>query len=178
MQLLQRKRILFLVLLIVVLAFVGFTFFTNGQDEPEEPRVGKISPNFRLPDLSGRMVELKAVYPKNRVTLVNFWATWCGPCRVEIPEFNRIYQEYRGKGLEILAVNTWDESKPESIKTFVEQAKMEFPILLDTEWKVATQYGVRGIPTTVIIGPTGHIQEIIVGMTTYQRLKERLEKLL
>ena len=178
MRILQRKSFLLLVLFLAVLVLVAFGHLTNGQEENEEPRVGRLAPSFQLPDLSARKIELKAVYQKNKVTLVNFWATWCPPCRVEIPEFNRIYQEYRGKGLEILAVNTWDDSNPEKIKEFVDRAGMEFPILLDTEGNVATRYGVRGIPTTVIIGPTGHIREIVVGMMNYQQLKERLEQFL
>lgn len=174
----KRKGFMILMLILAVFAIVVFGFLTNGQEGIEEPKVGKVAPGFRLADLSGKMVELKAVYQKNPVTLVNFWATWCPPCRREIPEFNRIYQEYQAKGLEILAVNTWDDSSLEQIKEFVEQAEMKFPVLLDAEGKVVNRYGVRGVPTTVVIDQTGRIREIVVGMMNYHLLKSRLDQLL
>ena len=149
-----------------------------GREEKSLPQVGKTAPNFQLIDLSGKQVELKEVYPQNQITLVNFWGSWCPPCKMEIPEFVQFYSEYRRKGLEILAVNTWDNNSLETIKKFAETAGMNFPVLLDTKNQVVQMYGVRAVPTTVFIDQTGQIKEIFVGMINYNQLKARMEKYL
>jgi peroxiredoxin len=149
-----------------------------GREEKSLPQVGKAAPDFQLTDLSGKQVELKQVYPQNRITLVNFWGSWCPPCKMEIPEFIQFYSEYRKKGLEILAVNTWDNNSLETIKEFAETVGMNFPVLLDTKNEVVKLYGVRAVPTTFFLDHTGRIKEIFTGMINYNQLKARMEKYL
>lgn len=175
----MRKKGLFIAgLLVVALILVGFGFSLGGKKEGEVARVGALAPNFQLENLSGEMVELKDIYRKNQLTMVNFWATWCPPCRIEIPEFVRIYREYRARGLEILAVNVWENSTLEQLQDFVAAAGMEFPILRDVKEDAAAKYQVRGIPTTVFINRDGRIHEIFVGALSYGQLQTRLERYL
>lgn len=176
----MKKGLFVLGLLLIVLLIVGLSFGLGGKEEREEEaaKVGGLAPNFQLVDLNGAKVELREIYRKNQLTLVNFWATWCPPCKREIPEFVRIYREYREQGLEILAVNVWDDSSLEQLKAFVAAAEMEFPILLDGKGEVATQYLVRAVPTTVFIDQSGRIREIIVGALTYSQLQNRCGKYL
>lgn len=140
------------------------------------PVQGAFASNFSLLNLSGEKVELKAVYEQSGLTILNFWATWCGPCQREIPDFNRFYQEYKGRGLAIVAVNL--QEKPAPVREFAREQAMEFPILLDTEAKVATEYYVTAIPTTFFIDRQGRIRLVHRGMLDYDRLVRVVEEFL
>ncbi len=114
---------------------------------------------FSLKDLNGRETSLSAF--DGRVVFLNFWATWCGPCRAEIPSMEQLYGELQDQGFTILAVNS--QEPPEQVSAFVEESGMSFPVLLDTDGKVGAVYGVRAIPTTYIIDPQGAILGRMVG---------------
>ncbi|HHU50678.1 MAG TPA: TlpA family protein disulfide reductase [Firmicutes bacterium] len=140
------------------------------------PVQGAFAPNFSLFNLSGEQVELKVVYEQSDLTILNFWATWCGPCQREIPDFNRFAQEYRGRGVAIVAVNL--QEKPAQVREFVRKQAMEFPVLLDTEAKVAREYYVTAIPTTFFIDREGRIRLVHRGMLDYDRLVRVAEEFL
>lgn len=140
------------------------------------PVQGAFAPNFSLFNLSGEQVELKAVYEQSDLTILNFWATWCGPCQREIPDFNRFAQEYRGRRVAIVAVNL--QEKPAQVREFVRKQGMEFPVLLDTEAKVAREYYVTAIPTTFFIDREGRIRLVHRGMLDYDRLVRVAEEFL
>ena len=179
MKMKRRKGLVLSGLFIAILVLVVLGLGTGSkQAETEAARVGAIAPNFTLTDLSGTALELKEIYRKNQLTLVNFWATWCPPCKREIPELVSFYRDYREQGLEILAVNAWDDSSLEQLRTFAEAAEMEFPILRDTKEEAVQKYGVRGVPTTIFIDGSGRIKEIYVGSLTYNQLRTRLERYL
>ena len=114
---------------------------------------------FSLKDLNGRETSLREF--DGRVVFLNFWATWCGPCRAEIPSMEQLYGELRDQGFTILAVNS--QEPPEQVSAFVEESGMSFPVLLDAEGRIGAVYGVRAIPTTYIIGPQGAILGRMVG---------------
>jgi thiol-disulfide isomerase/thioredoxin len=114
---------------------------------------------FNLEDLTGRQRSLSAY--KGKVVFLNFWATWCGPCRAEVPSMVQLYKELKNQGLTILAVNS--QESLEQVSTFVEEMGMGFPVLLDSTGKVGSIYGVRAIPTTYIIDPQGAIRGRMVG---------------
>ncbi|NLY91090.1 MAG: redoxin domain-containing protein [Firmicutes bacterium] len=171
-----RKKLLYLGVLISILLLVGIGFMGGDQQEEEAARVGAIAPNFRLENLTGEKVELKKIYRQNQLTLVNFWATWCPPCRVEIPELTRFYQEYQAKGVEILAVNIWDNTSRGQLQTFADAAEMKFPVLVDVEDKTANQYQIRAVPTTIFIDQTGRIREVYMGALSYSQLQTRFER--
>jgi thiol-disulfide isomerase/thioredoxin len=114
---------------------------------------------FNLEDLTGRQRSLSAY--KGQVVLLNFWATWCGPCRAEVPSMVRLYKELKNQGLTILAVN--NQEPLEQVSAFVEEMGMGFPVLLDSTGKVGSIYGIRAIPTTYIIDPQGAIRGRMVG---------------
>ena len=114
---------------------------------------------FSLKDLNGRETSLREF--DGRVVFLNFWATWCGPCRAEIPSMEQLYGELRDQGFTILAVNS--QEPPEQVSAFVEEAGMSFPVLLDAEGRIGAVYGVRAISTTYIIGPQGAILGRMVG---------------
>jgi thiol-disulfide isomerase/thioredoxin len=115
--------------------------------------------DFSLRDLSGRETTLSSFAGK--VVFLNFWATWCGPCRAEIPSMVQLYAELVDEGFTIVAVNS--QELENQVSAFVEEAGMSFPVLLDSSGKVGSAYGVRAIPTTYIIDPQGAIRARMVG---------------
>jgi len=120
---------------------------------------GTQSVDFTLSDPGGKKVSLSSF--KGKVVLLNFWATWCPPCRGEMPSMERLYQKLKAKGLVILAVDLQEEAK--TVQKFVKEKKITFPILLDTDGRVGTTYGARSIPTSYIIGRDGSALGGIVG---------------
>jgi thiol-disulfide isomerase/thioredoxin len=107
--------------------------------------------DFELEDLSGKKLKLSSF--AGRVVLLNFWATWCGPCRAEIPSMQELYGKLSSLGLVVVAVNL-QESKG-TVAAFAKSSKMTFPILLDTQGEVGSTYGASAIPTTYVIDRRG-----------------------
>jgi peroxiredoxin len=112
---------------------------------------GTRSIDFTLSDLSGKKVSLSSY--KGKLVFLNFWATWCPPCRAEMPSMERLYQKLKDRGLVILAVDLQEDAK--SVRKFVDEHKLTFPVLLDADGRVGATYGARNIPTTYIIGRDG-----------------------
>lgn len=122
--------------------------------------VGSAAPQFTLKDINGRNVNL-ADY-KGKVIILDFWATWCPPCRDEIPDFIALQNEYGKKGLQVIGISV-DREGVKVVKPFYEKMGMNYPVLL-TDGKVETAYGgIRAIPTTFIIDKKGSIAKKYVG---------------
>ncbi|MBI5464638.1 MAG: TlpA family protein disulfide reductase [Ignavibacteriales bacterium] len=118
------------------------------------------APLFSLKTADGKVVELAKL--KGKVVVVNFWATWCGPCRAEIPAFLEVYQQYKEKGLEIVGISVDDDGWG-AVKPFVAKYKITYPIVVDNN-KVARSFGdLSAIPTTFVIDKQGMIVERHVG---------------
>ena len=128
-------------------------------------RVRQEAPAFTLPDTQGQPVELRAVASRNKVVLVNFWATWCGPCRIELPQFAKLYKEKRGRGLEILAVN--EDREDGKLTEYLKEKPLSFPVLVDKDGEVAKQYGVEAFPTSVLIDGNGRVLMVVDGVSPY-----------
>lgn len=126
--------------------------------EPSELE-GQPAPMFKLKDLEGGEVSLDA--HKGSVVVLDFWATWCGPCRASLPELAKLDEALSPKGLKTFAINI--EEEPAPIKQFLSDKNLKLNVLLDTDSKVARSYKVTGIPQTVIIGKDGNIRKVIVG---------------
>lgn len=112
---------------------------------------GKSAPSFTLEDLSGKQVSLQQY--RGKVVFLNFWATWCIPCREEMPAMEQLQQLFQRQGLVILAVNL--KESPEQVKAFFDQHRLSFLALLDRNGSVSRAYSVMGLPTTYLIGREG-----------------------
>lgn len=123
------------------------------------PRVGEPAPDFVLPDLDGRAVQLSSL--RGKVVLVNFWATWCVPCRREIPGLIDVYASYRDRGFEIVAV---DYQEPvETVRRFVADWGMSYINVLDADGTVLRAYRLTGLPESFFIDRDGIVREMKIG---------------
>jgi peroxiredoxin len=124
------------------------------------PKVGSAAPNFLLYDLDGNEVRLEAY--RGRVVFINFWATWCGPCKVEMPGMELLYKQFRRQDFEMLAIST-DAQGLAVTRPFKEKLKLTFPILHDSDYRVGVTYGARTLPMTFLVDRRGIITHRIFG---------------
>lgn len=123
-------------------------------------KLGELAPNFQLRDLNGRFVALSDL--RGKVVLLNFWATWCGPCRVEMPAMEELYRTFERKDFEILAVST-DAQGASVTRPFQQENHLTFPILHDADYRVGLTYGARSLPMTFMVDRQGIIRHQIFG---------------
>jgi len=129
------------------------------------PTAPSFPAEFQLPRLDGGTVTLGSL--KGKVVLLSFWATWCGPCRVEMPSMQRVYDQLKDQGLEILAVNMMDDTT--QAKAFVRELKLTFPIVADAGETVAARFAVRALPTTYLLDRRGRVIARAVGGREWDR---------
>ncbi|MFQ5882995.1 MAG: peroxiredoxin family protein [Candidatus Methylomirabilales bacterium] len=141
------------------------------------PEVGFLAPDFALPDLEGKTVRLADLRGKG--VFLNFWATWCPPCRLEMPTMQQAYEENKERGLEILAVSI-DAGSKKAVQDFVEEFKLTFPILLDPAMEVLSKYRTVSLPATFLIDRQGVVRYKHVGYDNWvsPEARKRLEEIL
>ena len=153
---------------------VGGCKGTGGSSAGEGFSPGQTAPAFSLTDVDGKKVSL-ADY-KGKVVLVNFWATWCGPCRMELPDLVKLHDAYKGQGLTLLGLSA-DEEGPAMVKQFAQANGLTYTIPM-ADRDVQARYGVRAYPTTFIIDQRGVIRESFVGIRDYATFEAAVKPLL
>jgi len=149
------KKYLYLSLVLVLLAGL------SGCSRKEAPAIGgKSAPDFTLKDLSGKPVALSSL--RGKVVLLNFWATWCPPCRQEIPSMMLLNKAMEGKPFQMLAVSE-DAGGKEAVEGYFKESGTSLPVLLDEDQAVGQRYGLTGVPETFVIGKNGVILKKVVG---------------
>lgn len=167
------KRALFIAgLLGVALSFFASMLWTATNADSPLPaaqrgvvKPGEPAPNFQLRDMNGQVVALSDL--RGKVVLLNFWATWCGPCRIEMPAMERLYRTFDRKDFEILAVST-DAQGVAVTRPFQQENQLTFPILHDADFRVGLSYGARTLPMTFMVDRQGIVRQQIFGARDWE----------
>jgi len=157
----EMNRLLRLALLLLVLpaAVAGPASPPAGKQVLSEVAGTPPAPDFSLTDIDGRQHRLGDY--RGRVVIVNFWATWCPPCREEMPSMQRAWERIRDEGIVMLGINLGEDE--DAIFEFTAGYPVDFPLLMDRDSSVIRAWGVRGLPTTFVIDPRGRIRYRAVG---------------
>lgn len=134
------------------------------------------APDFTLNDIYGKKITLSQF--RGKVVILNFWSIFCGPCLAEMPSLNRIYLEFKDKGLVVIAVAEDPAEKP--VRSYIEEKRIAFPVLMDKKKKVYSKYSLYGIPVTFLIDKKGVITEKFSGERDWSspQMKEKIQNLL
>lgn len=125
------------------------------------PQKGFLAPDFTLTTAQGGEIALSSL--RGRPVLINLWASWCPPCRAEMPAIQKVYEEYASQGFVVLAVNTAYQDDQAKALEFAEELGLTFPILWDLDGTTSNQYHLRALPTSFFIDANGIVQEVVVG---------------
>ena len=161
-----------LVLLIVVIAIAIAVYeAARRQGGTHAGAMGAAAPAFSLNDIDGKPLTL--ANHRGKVVLLNFWATWCTPCRAEIPQFVEFQNKYGPQGLQIIGISMDDDATP--VRAFYQQFKMNYPVAIGTATLADSYGGVLGLPVTFLIGRDGTIAAKYVGATDLAALQKKIE---
>ncbi|MBL8061501.1 MAG: TlpA family protein disulfide reductase [Anaerolineales bacterium] len=175
----RTQRIIFYILVLIAGATWIFLSADTGASTASlpAPQTGFLAPDFTLKTATGEGYTLSAL--QGQAVLVNIWATWCPPCRSEMPAIQAMYDEYKEQGLIVLAVNSTVQDNPLDIAPFTQEYGLTFPILLDETGDVSRAYQVRSLPSSYFINRQGIITEVVIGGPMSEALlRTRIEETL
>lgn len=176
----RQRGFLSILVLIAGAAWTGLSAAEPGalhSGKVPAPQAGFLAPDFHLSTAGGDTLALSDL--RGNPLIVNFWASWCRPCRQEMPALQRVYIDYRAQGLVVLGVNATSQDSQAAALAFAREMGLSFPILLDQDGQAANLYQLRAFPTTFFVDDQGIIQEVIVGGPMAEALlRIRVEQLL
>jgi thiol-disulfide isomerase/thioredoxin len=163
---------------VVLAAGLALPAFAAGADDPLVPKdKRKAAPKLALRDVDGGKQQLSDL--KGKAVVVNFWATWCGPCKAEMPEFTKVHAEYRDRGVEFIGAANEPRAERDKVQEFVAHLGIKFPIWLEASIDHLDAFKVGpGIPATVIVDQQGRVAARIKGVTDAAQLRSLLDRLL
>ncbi|CAG5088358.1 Alkyl hydroperoxide reductase/Thiol-disulfide oxidoreductase [Thermobacillus xylanilyticus] len=138
-----------------------------------KPKIGYLAPSFELPDLSDRTV--RAGGASDKLTMINFWASWCGPCDLEAPDLQELHERHADRLL-LIGVNSTKYDRERDARRFVEEHELTFPILMDRKGNVTELYKVSQFPTTLLVDKDGVIRERVVGVLSKTHWEALIDK--
>jgi len=161
-------------LLGLCLCAIAVIFLSCCAKKPVEPA---LAPDFTLRNTEGEEITLSGL--KGKVILLDFWATWCGPCKESIPHLVALYKSYREKGFELIGMSMDKMGEVEMVRRFVKSMDIPYPIIMTPD-EVARHFKVTGLPTTVLIDKEGRVREKIVGFNSAigRQINDRLAELI
>lgn len=160
----SQRRVIYLVILGLGLLWIYLSADRSNASPSESvaaPQAGFLAPDFELTATSGEIIRLSDL--RGQAVLVNLWATWCPPCREEMPSIEKVYNEYKDQGFVVLAINMTYQDDPQKISPFVTERGLTFPILLDETGDTANDYQLRSLPSSFFIRRDGVINEVVIG---------------
>ncbi len=165
----RQIRWLLILAVVAVAAIVVVPFFRSDSSHASGPSAlaGTAAPVFALNDDSGATVSLQQY--RGRIVLMNLWASWCPPCRAEMPDLQRLSQQYAAAGLVVVGVN--EGESPERARAFAQSLRIRFPIWIDDQQRYGRLYAALGMPTSVIIGRDGNVVKGFDGALTLSEMQ-------
>lgn len=157
-------KALFIIPLAILAIALATGIFTGKEDTKKKhprPKIGDRARDFSYPDLQGKIVRLSNYFGK-KVVFVNIWATWCTACKEELPTVEKMYEKFKGKDFEVLAVSI-DALGRKVVQPFVKKYGLTFPVLLDISGSIQLLYGTTGVPETFIIDKKGRVAYVEIG---------------
>ncbi len=176
----MKRVILGLLVILAGLIIYSLLFYPleapPAVDKPTTPNSSQVdlAPDFSLTDLDGNTVSLSDFRGQKNVYL-NFWASWCGPCKLEMPDIQEIHNEYEDKDLIVLTINVGEGQN--TVERYIDNNGFSFPVLLDPDMEVSRLYKVNSIPVSVFIDKEGKIRNQRVGLLTKEQMLSYIEKL-
>ena len=162
--------------LVIFFIVVGCSTSRTASAQAVKPtKDRKAAPDFTLKDSSGKPVKLSDY--RGKAVVLDFWATWCGPCKVEIPWFIEFQRKYKDKGLVVLGVASGDEQW-DVIKPFTDKMKINYPVVLGNDMTADLYGGIEALPTTFIIDRDGRIAKVHIGLAEKEDFENAIEKVL
>jgi peroxiredoxin len=175
-----RQRFFYLAVLLAGLFWIFLSADKNAASSAgtvAAPQQGFLAPDFELPTTDGETIRLSDL--RGQAVLVNLWATWCPPCRAEMPAIETVYNEYKDEGFIVLAVDMTYQDDLSAVPSFVNEHGLTFPILLDETGAVAQAYQLRSLPSSFFIDREGIIHEVVIGGPMAEALlRTRVEEIL
>jgi peroxiredoxin len=176
----KNQRVIFYILVLIASAawIILSTDPTKASvNQTSAPQTGFTAPDFTLQSIDGETYTLSEL--KGSAVLINLWATWCPPCRAEMPTIEKMYQEYKKQGLVVIAVDMTYQDDPAAIPLFAQEYNLTFPILLDEKAFVGSAYQLRSLPSSYFINRAGIISEVVIGGPMAEALlRTRIEQIL
>ncbi len=170
----KRRLVMRSVILFILVAAVVYTLYANfTKDHRQKVATGDLAPDFVLTDLQGNKHRLSDY--RGQGVFLNFWGTWCPPCKKEMPYINNQYQQFKDKGVQVLSVDI-QESKL-SVNQYADRYRLEFPIMIDTDKEVMNAYGIDPLPATFLIDKNGKVVQYHTGEMTENMVREFMEKI-
>jgi peroxiredoxin len=170
----QRKLVQYIIFAAVLLIggyAIGNSLFTTST----VLRKGDIPPSFKLVGLDNQVHQWQDY--EGKPLILNFWGTFCPPCRNEMPALQKQYEKWKGQGLELVGINLSEDRL--TVESFIRQVGVDFPILLDKDKKTEKSYGLKQYPTTYFITADGKIQEVVIGgLLTEEEIETRVDRLM
>jgi cytochrome c biogenesis protein CcmG, thiol:disulfide interchange protein DsbE len=165
----SMKKFIVAVLLLAITGYGIWNALAAEKAKEVGLSVGNVAPDFSLQTLNGKTVHLSDF--RGKPVIVNFWTTWCPPCKKEMPDMEKFYRNYHSE-VELLAVHLTSQDTRENVKSFVNEYQLSFPVVLDEKKKALELYHIQTIPTSYIIDKDGVIRKKIVGPMTYEQMVE------
>lgn len=176
----ENRKLYRILVLIFGAAWIYLTASPEGLQSPDKlvtPQKGFLAPDFTLITAENHQFTLSDL--KGKPVLINLWASWCVPCRTEMPAIQKVYEDYKNEGFIVLAVNTTNQDSRTAAINFADEHGLTFPILFDVDGRVSKSYRLRALPSSFFVDNQGVIQEVIIGGPMAEALlRTRVEHLL
>lgn len=170
----KQRLVVRTVILVVLIAAVAYTLYQNfTKDQQTQVAIGQQAPNFVLTDLQGHKHELSDY--KGQGVFLNFWGTWCQPCETEMPYINNQYNQFKNKGVQVLAVNVGESNI--AVSQFAESHNLDFPIVIDKNSQVQAEYGIDPLPATFLIDKNGKVVKYFTGQLTEDTVRDLMNQI-